>query len=440
MEAAKEQKSVYLREFEAMPATGETWLDDLRRRAMADFERQGFPHRRIEAWKNANLASLAQQHFPPAAPGADIDGYLRKLTESVPDALRMVFVDGHFSARHSDLTDLPEGLRMVSLAEAFEAGDVTTDAHFGRHADTGEHPFAALSTAFARDGALIELAPGTIVERPVVLHYFTSEGGAGMASYPRLLVHAGTGSEVRLVEHHAGVADEPYLTCPVSEIVVDDNAGVRLQHLQESGNGAWHLGVVHVELGRDARFGMHAFSGGARFGRTDVYVNLNGSGAQASLNGLYMVSSGQFADYHTWVRHRTDHGSSEQYFKGVLDGKAESVFDGLIHVAKGAQQTDSQQQNRNLLLSPRATAHSNPRLEIYADDVKCGHGSTVGELDADALFYLRSRGLGEREARRLLIFAFANETLDSMTAPELRDHVEARLANWLDDDRAGGSG
>lgn len=427
MEAASEQKSVYLQEHESLPAAGPAWFEERRRDAMASFERQGFPTRRLEAWKNANLTAMTQQHFPVAPSGGAVDGALAGIAALVPEALRLVFVDGHFSTSHSDLGSLPEGLRVQSLRKALAGGDATLEAHYGRYAEVEKHPFAALNTALAQDGVLIDVAPGAVVEQPVVLVFLAGDAVDGHAFYPRVLVRAGSGSEIRLVQHHAGTGKQAYLSCPVTELVVEANAGVHLQHLQEEAAGAWHLGVVHAELSRDARFNMHTVSTGARYGRTDVYVNMRGSGAQAGMNGLYLVGDGQHADYHTWVRHLTDHGTSQQMFKGILDGKAQSVFDGMIHVAEGAQQTDSQQQNRNLLLSPRALAQSNPRLEIFADDVKCAHGSTVGQLDPDAMFYMRSRGIGEQEAKGLLTFAFANEVLETMSLEPLREHVRERL-------------
>lgn len=427
MEAASEQKSVYLQEHEALPATGPAWFVERRRNAMAAFERLGFPTRRMEAWKNANLAALTQQHFPTAPAGGTVDGALAGIASLVPDALRLVFVDGHFSASHSDLANLPEGLRVQSLAKALAEGDETLETHYARYADVEKHPFAALNTAFAHDGVLIDVLPGAIVEQPVVLVFLAGDAVEGHASYPRVLVRAGSGSELRLVQHHAGAGKQAYLSCPVMELLVEDNAGVQLQHLQEEADKAWHLGVIHAEVNRDARFNLHTVSTGARYGRTDVYVNLRGTGAQASMNGLYLVGDGQHVDYHTWVSHLAEHGTSKQMFKGILDGKAQSVFDGLIHVAEGAQQTDSQQQNRNLLLNKRAVAQSNPRLEIYADDVKCAHGSTVGQLDQDAMFYMRSRGIGEQEAKGLLTFAFANEVLEAIALEPLREHVRERL-------------
>lgn len=432
MEAATEEKSSYLRDHEALTLSGPAWYTDRRRQAMASFERQGFPSRRQEAWRNANLASLAQRHFTPAPAGGTVDGALARLAGLVPDAIRLVFVDGHFSTAHSDLSELPPGLRVQSLSSALEADDdAVLKTHYARYAEVDVHPFAALNTAFANDGVLIDAAPGTLVEQPVVLVFLAGDAVEGKAAYPRILVRAGSGSELRLAQHHAGAGEQTYLSCPVAELVLEANAGVQLQHLQEEGPKAWHLGVIHAELARDARLNLNTVTTGARYGRTDVYANLNGEGAQVTMNGLYLVDDGQHTDYHTWVRHRTDHGSSYQLFKGILDGKAQSVFDGLINVAKGAQQTDAQQQNRNLLLTPRGLARSNPRLEIYADDVKCAHGSTVGQLDREALFYMRTRGIGDAEARGLLTFAFANEILETIALEPLREHVRERLLALL---------
>ncbi len=434
MSAVAEATSVYLQDFRARDAGEPGWLKERREAGIQAFEALGFPHRRMEAWRNFKIGVLGQEHFRAADSLGAVPMALAPSAAVVPDAWRLVFVDGHLSPGHAVVDNLPAGVTVRPLREALDQDEALLQRHLAQHAAPDGHPFAALNTAFWTDGALIDVAPGTVVDKPIVLVFLSSESAAHQASYPRVLLRVGESAELRIAQIHAGPDSSPYLVAPVTEIIAEANSSVQLHHVQQEGNGAYHLGLVHADLERDARLHMHGFSNGGKAARTDIVVNLNGEGADARLDGLYLVGDGQYADYHTWVRHQAGHCTSHQLFKGVLSGKAESVFDGLIHVRKGAQKTDSQQQNRNLLLSPRSLAHSNPRLEIYADDVKCAHGSTVGELDRDALFYLRSRGVGENDARGLLTFAFANEMLEPIGIEALRDHVGQRLAEFMPGD------
>ncbi len=430
MEAVSEQKSVYLQAFEAADRL-DGWPEERRQQAIQAFESQGFPTRRMEAWKHAKLTALTQQTFKPVPEGGELSAATVERFADVAGAVRLVFVDGRFSPRYSDLDAAVPGLKVQSLAAAFREDDGLAHEQFGRVMDAESHAFAALNTAFAVDGAVVDVAPNTVLDAPVVVIFANSRKASGHAVYPRVLLRAGSNAEVRLVQQYLGENEDAALIAPVSEVLLHDNASVRIQHFQDESLPSWHLGAMRVRVPRDARFALHTVTAGARFGRTDVQVDLEGPGADVSMNGLYLSDGERYADYHTVVRHVTDHSHSQQLFKGVLTGRGESVFDGMIHVARDAQQTDSEQQNNNLLLSPLALAHSNPRLEIYADDVKCAHGSTVGELDADALFYLRSRGIARDDAQALLTFAFANDVLGSMIEPALAPQARDRLLSVL---------
>lgn len=392
------------------------WLVERRQAAIADFEAKGFPTRRDEAWRNLDLSALAKAHYPALHLPGQADAAALKAV--LPQAHWLVFVDGHFSEAQSELAGLPKGVELRPLHHALERDETGISDYLS---DAG-NPFAGLNTAFFEDGALVRLARGVVLERPLAIAYLNSDRAASHAIYPRTLIVAEAGAQAAVAEFHQG-ADAAYLSCPVTEIHLGANAQLQYYRLQQEGAQALHFSRVCARLARDARLSGLSFAVGARTARTDLVVDLTAEGAEADFDGLYLTSEGQFLDHHTWVSHLAPHCNSRQRFKGVLNGRSEAVFDGLVKVAKGAVKTDARQENRNLLLTKRALAHSNPRLEIYNDDVKCSHGSTVGELDPDALFYLRSRGLGLEEAQGLLTYAFIGELIDSIRIEALREYV-----------------
>lgn len=437
MEAVAEQSSVYLQDFQARDRSAEpAWWTTRREAAMQRFEAAGFPGRKVEAWKQTRLGNVTQDHFRPAKAPGTLSNEASANLAVVEDAVRIVMVDGVLDTGRSELERLPDGVRVRTLAAALEEEGGVAEQHLARHADAEPHPFLALNTAFATEGVVIEVVSGAAPEQPLELVSVMTAESAGVAAWPRVLIHAATSSEFTVVQRHEGSDGAAYLTAPVTEVIADANSVVNLFHYASEGDKGSHLGVIHTTLDRDSQLNAHAMHAGGQRLRTDFYVNLDGPGANANLNGLYLVRNGQFSDVHTWVRHNAEHCTSEQMVKGVLDGKAESVFDGLIQVAKGAQKTDAGQQNRNLLLSPKGIAHSNPRLEIYADDVKCGHGSTVGQLDENAVFYMRTRGVSDQEARGVLTFAFANEMLDNMALPSLQAYEREALLSLLPGEEA----
>lgn len=432
MEAVAEPKSVYLQDFQARDRSAEpAWWETRREAAMQRFEAAGFPTRKVEAWKQTRLGNVTQEHFRPAPKPGVLDGAVAERLAVVDDAVRIVLVDGILDTGRSELERLPDGLRVRTLAQALQEDGGVAEHHLARHADAEPHPFLALNTAFTTEGTVIEVTSGAAPEQAIELVNIMTAESAGVAAWPRVLIHGATSSEFTVVQRHEGADGAAYLTAPVTEVVAEANCNVRLFHYVDEGDSGSHLGVIHATLDRDAQLYAHAMHAGGQRARNDIYVNLDGPGASATLNGLYLVHDGQFSDIHTWVRHNADHCTSQQLVKGVLEGKSESVFDGLIQVAKGAQKTDAEQENRNLLLSPKGLAHSNPRLEIYADDVKCGHGSTVGQLDEAAVFYMRTRGVSEEEARGVLTFAFANEMLDDMPLASLQAYEREALISLL---------
>lgn len=413
MEAIAEQKGVYLQDFDARSSYQDepSWLARLHQYGIERFEVQGFPARTVEAWRKTDLTSVLREHFVPSSgPGQVGPGLIEKVSV-LGKAHRLVFVDGWLDPGLSDLGDLPSGLTLAPLSEYGERLPAVIEEALGAFVDIDSHPFAALNTAFFHDGIVVHVARGAVIEQPIVVTHLLTPEADRRAVYPRAVIVAEEASQISLIEHFVGADESFALNCPVTEIVARQGANIDYYKVQEEGAGSAHLGAVHAEASRDATIHIHAFACGARLARTDIYANLIGPGADVTLNGLYLTTGRQYSDHHTWVNHKAVRGISRQLFKGVLQGRSETVFDGLVKVFEGAQKIDAQQQNRNLLLGKLALAHSNPRLEIYADDVKCTHGSTVGKLDDEALFYLNTRGIGFDDAQGMLTVAFANEML-----------------------------
>ena len=322
---------------------------------------------------------------------------------------------------------LPDGVIVCSLAQAVRDYPDLVERHLAHYARSEQQAFTALNTAFLHNGAFVYLPPGKVVEAPIELHHFVSAFGPPLVWQRRCLVVAGRHSQARLVERYSGLACVPYFTNAVTEIVLGENAIIDHYKVQEEGDHAFHIATLQVQLGRSSRFSTHAFHFGGRLVRNEVNAMLGAEGGECVLNGLYLADGEQLIDNHTQIDHAQPHCTSKQLYKGILDGHARGVFNGRIRVHQDAQKTDARQTNQTLLLSEDAIINTKPQLEIYADDVKCTHGATVGQLDAEALFYLRSRGLGEEEARSLLTFAFANDIIGRIEIEALRRKLENAL-------------
>ncbi|HET7100599.1 MAG TPA: Fe-S cluster assembly protein SufD, partial [Terriglobia bacterium] len=415
--ALKESEELYLkdfREFEArQAATASEWLSKLRSKGMQAFAELGFPTTRLEDWKYCNVAPITRVRFQPAAYERDdrIQKRVEELSFAGPHGARLVFVNGHYAEELSSIGQLPEGVKVTSLAEALKREDTVT-AHLGRYASHKTHPFVALNTAFMEDGAFIEVPRGVVVEKPIEILYVSTGGEEPWVAHPRNLVVAAQGSQVALAETYVGLDDGVYFNNAVTEIVAEDNAHVDYVKLQSESEAAFHVATVQVYAGRNASARTNSIQFGARLGREEVTTVLDGEGAEGHLHGLYVTNGEQLIDNHTTIDHAQPHCSSREYYKGILDGKSTAVFNGKILVRKDAQKTDSRQSDQNLLLSESATINTKPQLEIFADDVKCTHGATIGQIDPESIFYVRSRGIGLEEARNLLIVALAGEVID----------------------------
>jgi Fe-S cluster assembly protein SufD len=419
----------YRRDFANFVATRnepQTMLER-RRQALKRYESLGIPASRWEAWRFTDINALAQTSFSRSG-NVPIEAALLPKLEG--HCHRLVFVNGRFVPSLSRLDAFPAKAMMASLGQALLTHPELVEAHLDCLPGLEEHPFVALNSAFWEDGAFVYLPKGVVLDYP--LHLICYASGADTVNYPRVLIILEEASQATIVEDFRG--DGQYLTCPLTEIELA--AGAVLEHykVQEESLQAWHLGGLRLRQDRDSRLQGQLLSNGGLLVRTDIFALLDGEGAECQLSGLTLVGEGQLGDQHLRVEHAKPHGTSRQLFKAVLQGKSRTVFDGLIHVHKNAQKTDASQTNRNLLLSKLALANSNPRLEILADDVKCSHGSSTGFLDQDALFYLRSRGIGEAEAHAMLVYAFANDIVERIRLNPLRQRLEELLAQRLNPD------
>ena len=462
MTAVQEKQDLYFERFSELEKAREgrepSWLTEIRRAAIDHFGDLGFPTTHDEEWRFTNVAPIARTAFRPATPasglpGEPLDGRSGKssLRLAIPwagECHSLVFVNGRFAPGLSSISDLPAGVKAGGLAEAIGAsppGRAMLETHLARHASYQQHAFVALNTALFDDGALIEVRPNTVVKKPIVLVFVTLPPAEPQMTHPRSLVLVGAGSQASFVEIHLAVNEAGqvatetgrvsdaglYFTNAVTEVVVGENAVIDYTRLQDEAGRGLHVGILQVEQGRSSTVTTHSVALGGLLDREEVRAVLAGEGAEALLHGLYVINGWQHVDNHTVIDHAKPHCSSREVYKGVLDGHAGGVFNGKIIVRKDAQKTDSKQSNKNLLLSEDAAINTKPQLEIYADDVKCTHGATIGQIDPEAVFYLRSRGIGLEEARSLLIQAFANDILDRIKFEPLRTHLRRALHSRL---------
>jgi Fe-S cluster assembly protein SufD len=429
-----EHADAYLASFEAVEkrwANAPGWLRELRRGAMARFTELGFPTGKLEEWKFTSVAPIARTRFrlaePDNGPAGQGHGIEAGVTAgAIPAGVPyIVFLNGRYSQAQSNLGGLPKGVRVGSLAGFLKNG--RAEEHLARYAAWREEAFVALNTAFAEDGALIEISRGTVLRGPIYVVFRSVPSGEPAMSHPRNLILAGEASQAAIVEVYAGDARGNYFTNAVTELLAGETAVIEHYKLQQESQEAFHVATLQVRQQRSSSFAAHSVSLGGALVRNNVNSVLDGDGAQCTLNGLYLTGGRQHVDNHTVLDHAKPHCGSREYYKGILDGRSSAVFNGGIVVRKDAQKTDAIQSNKNLLLSQDAVINTKPQLQIWADDVRCTHGATIGQLDSEALFYLRSRGIGHDEARHLLTFAFANEVLGRMKLEVLRAHLERQM-------------
>lgn len=409
----------------ALPGADLPWLARQRAAALDIFAQRGMPTRRDEDWKYTSLAAWEKQSFPalPQYPGQD--GLAAALVKdlAIEGGYLLVFHNGRYAPALSSPGSPPSGVTLESLAEALAQHPDMPEPYLTR--DESGSAFGALNTAFMADGAYLHLARGKALDVPVHLVFLSTSPGS--ASHVRNLVVAEAGAQVSVIEHYAGIENAAYMTNAVTSIFAENGAIVEHHKLQRESDGALHVAGIHALQQRESRFASHNFAMGGGLARNDITTAFDATGCEAVLNGLYLAGGRQHIDNHTCIDHRQPNGTSREYYRGVLDGAAHAVFNGRVIVQPGAQKTNACQTNHNLLLSREAEIDTKPQLEIFADDVKCNHGATVGQLDENQLFYLRSRGVEEAMARMLLVHAFAHDVIERVRIASLREHLERIL-------------
>jgi Fe-S cluster assembly protein SufD len=410
----------YLEAFKAQPAAA-AWLQPLRHESLARAESRGFPTSRDEAWKYTSVATLEKRGFKPAASSSTLDAAdLTRFLIPGLDCPRAVFVNGRFAAA---LSKLPKGVRLIAAHTADESLRALLPVSRPWEDDT----FLNLNTALFQDALVLELGAETALDEPFELLHVSLPETEAASHHLRCVVKLGAHAHATLVERYAGLPGAKNLTNSVVQVAL--GAGARLTHLrlQEEDVQGFHLGRVLVQQAADSNYISHNMQIGAAWSRLDLVVDLDAAGAHTELNGFYAVNGKQHVDNHSYVSHKAPHTTSRELYRGILDGHGRAVFNGKVQVAKHAVKTDSAQANHNLLLSPGAEIDTKPELEIYADDVKCAHGATIGQLDEQQLFYLRSRGLDADAARALLVGAFAEHLISALPLPAVAAHVRGRL-------------
>jgi Fe-S cluster assembly protein SufD len=453
----KEAEAHYLSTFtqleKKLAATGPSWVHAIRRAALDCFAQLGFPTSREEDWKYTSVTPLTDVVFRPAEPELAASRAVKSQRQALEEVAagraaiaswhaaqeigrlplanlkcsRLTFINGHYCPELSTPETLPQGVKVGSFSAALKGHVASLEGHLARYADYKTHPLVALNTAFLEDGVFVELPKGVVLERPIHLLYLAQPDGQPMVWHPRNLILAGRESQAAFIETYLGLAEGVYFTNAVTELVAGEGAVIDYCKVQQESEAAVHYARVQIHQHRSSTVATHSLAFGGALVREEVQTVLDGEGAEALLHGLYIVAGQQHVDNHSTIDHAKPHCNSRELYKGVLEGKSGGVFNGKIIVRKDAQKTDSKQSNKNLLLSEEAVINTKPQLEIYADDVKCTHGATVGQIDPEAVFYLRSRGIALPEARHLLTFAFANDILEQIKHAPLREQLSGSL-------------
>ncbi len=411
------------------------WLSEKRLSALSGFEQNGFPNTRQENWKYTDVRAIARGDFT-ATSDAEVSishEEIANIRFNDLDCYELTFVNGKFRHDLSQLEGLPEGVIVCDLAEAIEKYENLVSANMTNEAESNVSSFTALNTAFVQHGAFIYLPKKVVLEKPINLLYLAKDQETNFAAHPRNVIVMESQSSAVVIESYIGLDDSQYFTNAVSDLSLA--AAARLDHykVQQESMNSYHIGYLKAQQHKDSYLESHSISLGGAIVRNDIHSQLDAAGAEIVMNGLYMTSGKQHVDNHTRVDHLKPHTLSTENYRGVLNDRSRAVFNGKVIVHKDAQKIEAHQNNANLLLSDDAEIDTKPELEIYADDVKCSHGATVGQLDKDMLFYLRSRAIDEDTARSLLTFAFAEEVISKIKLAPIRHRLEYLVVGQLPD-------
>ena len=404
-------------------------LNHLRQKALVTFNELSFPTTRDEEWRYTNISPLLKHNFSIANNETLISK--ERVSKYLFDELishQLVFVNGYFSAENSKLNKLPEGVIIGSLSDAIKNYPEIVEKHFGKYAGDDHQIFTALSTAYIKDGAFVYVPDGKIVEDTVHIIFITSELNKKIITQPRNLFVAGKNSQLSIIEHYVSDDENIHFTNTVTEIFVDENSVFDHIKLQEESRNAFHIARMEVNQERYSNFKSFFFSKGAAISRNNFNSKFNDDSGECTLNGLFLIKEEQLFDIHTVIDHAKPHCDSHEHYIGILDDKARGVFNGKVFVRQDAQKTNAFQKNNNIILSDNALVNTKPQLEIFADDVKCSHGATIGQIDEEAMFYLKSRGIGDKSATAILLNAFASVVLTPIKVESVRKYLKEILS------------
>lgn len=409
-------------------------LHGLRVPAIETFARLGIPTNRDEDWRYTSLSPITSTTYRPALLLGDIEVTREGLSSAAfndDTCHRLVFVNGHYVEALSNLLPLPEGVTATSLALALKKDPDLVEGYLAGYDELEVDVFTALNTAFIRDGAFIQIPNGVAVDTPIHLLYVSTVADEPIVSHPRNLVVAGESSSVSIIEEYACVSEDRYFTNPVTEIIAGERSVVNHYKIQHESEEASHIGALFTRQSRSSVVNLVSVTFGSALVRNNTGTTLRGERAHCTMDGLYLASDAHLIDNHTRIDHAVPNCTSHELYKGIMADKGRGVFNGRIIVRRDAQKTDSKQSNQNLLLSDEALIDTMPQLEIYADDVKCTHGATIGQLDEGQIFYLRARAIGQAEARVILTYAFAEEIVERIKIESLRTYLNTMLVRRL---------
>ncbi len=411
------------REFEnSLNGEAESSFHKLRIAAIEKLNEIDFPTLKNEEWKYTNISPILGHNFKIAGESSISKEVLDRYIIKNLDVHLVVLLNGRFNKELSGIDELPEGVKVTSLANAIRNNSGLVQKHFGKYVKL-ENGFLALNSAFTLDGLFVYVPDNTVLDKQVHILNLVTGSSENILSQPRNLIITGKNSNLRLIETYNSVIETTSLTNVITEIVINENSHVELYKIQSESTGSFHINRTQAEQKSGSELTVYSASFGGAITRNDLNTVLDGENCTANLYGLYIIDGNQHVDNHTLIDHAMPHCQSNELYKGVLDGKSRGVFNGKVFVRKDAQKTNAYQSNKAILLSKDALIDTKPQLEIYADDVKCSHGAAIGQLDEESVFYLRSRGIGEEKARDVLIRAFANDVFDLIDNEALHNHL-----------------